>query len=273
MTLRLAGPLLLVGAGKMGGALLAGWLREGLDPTAIMVQDPGPPPETAAMMASHGVRVRPRVEMSVSPAVIVVAVKPQLLDGVLPALAPLLGPDTLVVSIAAGRTLANLQSLLPPGTAVVRAMPNTPAAIGLGITGACANAEVTPEQAHLCDELLEAVGEVIWIGDEHLLDAMTAVSGSGPAYVFLLAEDLAAAGVAAGLEPELAARLARGTIAGAGELLRRSELPADELRKNVTSPKGVTAAALEVLMAEDGLGDLLEKAVAAAAKRSRELSS
>jgi len=273
MTLRLAGPLLLVGAGKMGGALLAGWLREGLDPASIMVQDPGPPPEIAAMMASHGVRVRPKVEMPIPPAAIVVAVKPQRLDDVLPALAPLLGRDTLVVSIAAGRTLANIQSLLPPGTSVVRAMPNTPAAIGRGITAACANAEVTPEQAHLCDELLEAVGEVVWIGDEHLLDALTAVSGSGPAYVFLLAEHLAAAGVAAGLEPELAVRLARGTIAGAGELLRRSELSPAELRKNVTSPKGVTAAALEVLMAEDGLGDLLKKAVAAAAKRSRELSS
>ncbi len=273
MTLRLAGPLLLVGAGKMGGALLAGWLREGLDPASVMVQDPAPSPEIAAMMASHGVRVRPKVEMPVPPAVIVVAVKPQHLDGVLPALAPLLGRDTVVVSIAAGRTLANLQSLLPSGTPLVRAMPNTPAAIGQGITAACANAEVTPEQAHLCDELLEAVGEVIWIGDEHLLDALTAMSGSGPAYVFLLAEYLAAAGVDAGLDPELAARLARGTIAGAGELLRRSELSPDELRKNVTSPNGVTAAALEVLMAENGLGDLLKKAVAAAAKRSRELSS
>jgi pyrroline-5-carboxylate reductase len=273
MTLRLAGPLLLVGAGKMGGALLAGWLREGLDPASVVVQDPGPPPEIAEMMASHGVCVRPSVDMPVPPVVIVIAVKPQLFDGVLPALAPLVGPDTLVVSIAAGRTLANLQSLLPSGTPVVRAMPNTPAAVGRGITAACANAEVTPEQAHLCDELLEAVGEVVWIGDEHLLDALTAVSGSGPAYVFLLAEYLEAAGVAAGLEPELAARLARGTIAGAGELLRRSELSSAELRKNVTSPNGVTAAALEVLMAEDGLGDLFKKAVAAAAKRSRELSS
>jgi pyrroline-5-carboxylate reductase len=257
----------------MGGALLAGWLRQGLNPGAVVVQDPVPPPEVAAMMASHGVRVRPKVEMPVPAAVIVVAVKPQLIDDVLPTLAPLVGPETLVVSIAAGSTLGNLASHLPPGTAIVRAMPNMAAAVGQGITAVCANAEVTPEQAHACDELLEAVGEVIWIGDEPLLDALTAVSGSGPAYVFLLAECLAEAGVAAGLEPELAARLARGTIVGAGEMLRRSDLPPAEHRKNVTSPKGVTAAALEVLMAEGGFPDLLTKAVAVAAKRSRELSS
>lgn len=273
MTLRLAGPLLLVGAGKMGGALLAGWLRHGLDPSSIMVQDPAPPPEVAAMMASHGIRVRPRVALPTAPAVIVLAVKPQLVDEVLPTLAPLLGRETVVLSIAAGRTLSSLASRLPPGAAIVRAMPNTPAAIGQGITAACASAEVTPEQAHACDELLEAVGEVIWIGDEQLLDAVTAVSGSGPAYVFLLAECLAEAGEAAGLEPELAARLARATVAGAGELLRRTELPPAELRKNVTSPKGTTAAALEVLMGEDGLADLLTRAVAAAAKHSRQLSS
>jgi len=257
----------------MGGALLAGWLRQGLNPGAVMVQDPAPPPEVAAMMASHGVRVRPKVEMTDPAAVIVVAVKPQLIDDVLPTLAPLVGPETLVVSVAAGRTLANLASHLPPGTPIVRAMPNSAAAVGHGITAACANAEVTPEQAHACDELLEAVGEVIWIGDEPLLDALTAVSGSGPAYVFLLAECLAKAGVAAGLEPDIAARLARGTIIGAGELLRRSDLSPAEHRKNVTSPKGVTAAALEVLMAEGGFSDLLTKAVAEAAKRSRELSS
>jgi pyrroline-5-carboxylate reductase len=152
-------------------------------------------------------------------------------------------------------------------------MPNTPAAIGQGITAASANAEVTPEQARSCDELLEAVGEVVWIGDEALIDVATAVSGSGPAYVFLLAECLAEAGQAAGLDPELAARLARATVAGAGELLRRSELSPAELRQNVTSPKGTTAAALDVLMGKDGMAELMTQAVAAAAKRSRELSS
>lgn len=273
MTLRLAGPLLLVGAGKMGGALFAGWVRHGLDPASVFVQDPSPPPEVAALMASHGIRACPKVELPRAPAVIVLAVKPQLVNEVLPQLAPLLGEETVMLSIVAGRTLSSLAACLPPGTAIVRAMPNTPAAIGHGITAACANSEVTPDQARSCDELLEAVGEVIWIGDEHLLDAITAISGSGPAYVFLLAECLAEAGEAAGLEPELAARLARATVAGAGELLRHSDFSPAELRENVTSPKGTTAAALEVLMDTDGLADLLTRAVAAAAKRSRELSS
>ena len=152
-------------------------------------------------------------------------------------------------------------------------MPNTPAAIGQGMTVACASGEVTRDQALLCNMLLEAVGDVIWMDDESLIDAVTAVSGSGPAYVFLLAECLAEAGVEAGLDPELAARLARATVSGAGELLRRSDLSAAELRQNVTSPKGTTAAALEVLMGKDGFADLLKRAVAAAAKRSRELSS
>lgn len=273
MTLHLAGPLLLVGAGKMGGALLAGWLRQGLDPASVHVQDPSPGPEVAALMASHSIRVRHEARLPSAPAVIVLAVKPQIMDDVLPPLAPLIGPQTVVLSIAAGRTLANLASHLPRGAAIVRAMPNTPAAIGQGITAASANAEVTPEQARSCDELLEAVGEVIWIGDEALIDVATAVSGSGPAYVFLLAECLAEAGQAAGLDPEIAARLARATVAGAGELLRRSELSPAELRQNVTSPKGTTAAALDVLMGKDGMAELMTRAVAAAAKRSRELSS
>jgi pyrroline-5-carboxylate reductase len=273
VSLNLSGPLLLVGAGKMGGALLAGWLGQGLDQAAIHVQDPAPSPEAVAMLASHGIRVRPQAELPVPPAVIVVAVKPQIMDEVLPALAPYLGPSSVVLSIAAGRTLANLAAHLPAGTAIVRAMPNTPAAIGQGMTVACASGEVTRDQALLCTRLLEAVGEVIWIEDERLMDAVTAVSGSGPAYVFLLAECLAEAGIAAGLEPELAARLARATVSGAGELLRRSDLSAAELRQNVTSPKGTTAAALEVLMGKDGFAELLKRAVAAAAKRSGELSS
>jgi pyrroline-5-carboxylate reductase len=257
----------------MGGALLAGWLRQGLDPALVYVQDPTPAPEVAALMASHGIRVRHQAKLPASPSVMVIAVKPQIIDQVLPALGSSVGPSTVVLSIAAGRTLANLASHLPPGSAIVRAMPNTPAAIGQGMTAACANSEVTRDQALLCNMLLEAVGEVIWIDDEALLDAVTAVSGSGPAYVFLLAECLTEAGVAEGLDPDLAARLARATIAGAGELLRRSDLSPAELRQNVTSPKGVTAVALEALMGKDGLSDLLKRAVAAAAKRSRELSS
>ena len=273
MTLQLSGPLLLVGAGKMGGALLAGWLRQGLDPASVYVQDPTPAPDAAALMASHGIRVRHQAKLPAPPAVIVLAVKPQIIDEVLPTLAASVGPSTVVLSIAAGRTLSNLASRLPLETPIVRAMPNTPAAIGQGMTVACASGEVTRDQALCCNMLLEAVGEVIWIGDESLLDAVTAVSGSGPAYVFLLAECLAEAGVAVGLEPELASRLARATLAGAGEFLRRSDLSPMELRQNVTSPKGTTAAALEELMGNDGLADLLKRAVAAAAKRSRELSS
>ena len=273
MTLQLSGPLLLVGAGKMGGALLAGWLRQGLDPASVYVQDPTPAPDAAALMGSHGIRVRHQAKLPAPPAVIVLAVKPQIIDEVLPTLAASVGPSTVVLSIAAGRTLSNLASRLPLETPIVRAMPNTPAAIGQGMTVACASSEVTRDQALCCTMLLEAVGEVIWIGDESLLDAVTAVSGSGPAYVFLLAECLAEAGVAVGLEPELASRLARATLAGAGEFLRRSDLSPMELRQNVTSPKGTTAAALEELMGNDGLADLLKRAVAAAAKRSRELSS
>jgi pyrroline-5-carboxylate reductase len=273
VTVTLGGPLLLVGAGKMGGALLAGWLRRGLDPTLVYVQDPTPAPEVAGLMASHGIRVRHKTKLPTAPAVMVIAVKPQIMDEVLPALGSSVGPSTVILSIAAGRTLANLASHLPPGTSIVRAMPNTPAAIGQGMTVACASSEVNRHQALLCNMLLEAVGEVIWLDDETLMDAVTAVSGSGPAYVFLLAECLTEAGIAEGLDPELAARLARETIAGAGELLRRSDLSPTELRRNVTSSKGVTAVALEVLMGKGSLSDLLKRAVAAAAKRSRELSS
>jgi pyrroline-5-carboxylate reductase len=272
VTLSLSGPLLLVGAGKMGGALLAGWLRQGLDPKSVYVQDPSPSEDTAALLASHGIPAEAQPRLPVAPAVVVMAVKPQIMDEVLASLAPRIGPETVVLSIAAGRTLASLEARVPKGTAVVRAMPNTPAAVGRGMTVACANPRVSREQAEQCAKLLEAVGAVIFIDDEALLDAATAVSGSGPAYVFLLAECLAEAGEEAGLPAELAALLARETVAGAGELLHRSDLTPAELRKNVTSPKGVTAAALEVLMGKDGLAHLVKRAVKKAAKRSRELS-
>ena len=272
MSLSLSGPLLLVGAGKMGGALLAGWLRQGLDPKSVYVQDPAPSEDTAALLASHGIPAEADPRLPRAPAVMVMAVKPQIIDEVLASLAPRVEAGTVVLSNAAGKTLASLASHLPKGTAVVRAMPNTPAAIGRAMTVACANSAVTRDQALQCAMLLEAVGEAIFVDDESLLDAATAVSGSGPAYVFLLAECLAEAGEEAGLPPELAARLARQTIAGAGELLHRSDLAPADLRKNVTSPKGVTAAALDVLMGKDGLAELLRRAVKKAAKRSRELS-
>jgi pyrroline-5-carboxylate reductase len=257
----------------MGGALLAGWLRQGLDPALVFVQDPKPPAEVAALLARHGIAAGNPPALPAPPAAIVLAVKPQLAEAVLAQATPLVGPATVVLSIAAGRTLASVAKPLPKGTAIVRAMPNTPAAIGQAISVACANKAVTRDQALCCDMLLEAVGEVVWIEDEALLDAVTAVSGSGPAYVFLLAECLAEAGVAAGLDHELASRLARETIAGAGELLRRSDLTPAELRENVTSPQGTTAAALAMLTGKHGFQELLLRAVAAAKKRSQELSS
>jgi pyrroline-5-carboxylate reductase len=273
MTLRLAGPLLLMGAGKMGGALLAGWLKQGLDPALVVVQDPAPPPDVAALMGRHGVASGSPPALPRAPSVVVLAVKPQAMGAVLSDVVPLLGRETVVLSIAAGRTFNSIAKPLPKGTGIVRAMPNTAASVGRSITVACANAAATRDQALCCDMLLQAVGEVIWIEDEALLDAVTAVSGSGPAYVFLLAECLAEAGVAEGLDHELASRLARATVFGAGELLRRSDLTASELRENVTSPKGTTAVALAELMGKPGLQRLLLRAVAAAAKRSRELSS
>jgi pyrroline-5-carboxylate reductase len=204
-------------------------------------------------------------------AAVVIAVKPQTAPEALPLLASLIGPKTVVVSIMAGRPLAFLERGLP-GAAIVRAMPNTPAAIGRGITVAVGNARVTPAARKLADALLAAAGTVEWVDDEALMDAVTAVSGSGPAYVFLLAETLARAGAAAGLPPALAARLARETVAGSGELLHRSPEDAATLRANVTSPGGTTAAALEVLMGPDGIEQPMTRAVAAATKRSRDLA-
>jgi pyrroline-5-carboxylate reductase len=273
MSFTLDRPLLLVGAGKMGGALLARLLKHGLDPRAVIVQDPEPTGEVADLLANRAIDVLPMVdELSMPPAVILLAVKPQVMDQVLPQVAHLAGPDTLYLSIAAGRRLAGLEAHLPAGAAVVRAMPNTPAAIGRGVTVAIANAAVSPTQRALADRLLAAGGHVIWVEDEALLDPVTAVSGSGPAYVFLLAECLAEAGRAAGLDAELAERLARQTIIGAAALLDHSEHDAATLRKNVTSPGGTTAAALEVLGGPDGLKKLLVAAVAAATQRGRELA-
>jgi pyrroline-5-carboxylate reductase len=274
MRLNLKAPLLLVGAGNMGLAMLAGWIENGLSPAQVIVQDPAPPPASQDFLAKHGIVAQASVAgLATPPAVVVMAVKPQIMAEVLPAVAPLVGPGTVVLSIAAGRTIASFEAALPPRSAVVRAMPNTPASIGRGITVCVGNANMTPEQKSLCDSLLAAVGAVGWVDKEGDIDAVTAVSGSGPAYVFYLAECMTAAGIAAGLTPELSGKLARWTVAGAGELLHRSDLGADQLRKNVTSPNGTTYAALQVLMADDGLKPLMEKAIAAATKRSQELAS
>ncbi|MBI5120761.1 MAG: pyrroline-5-carboxylate reductase [Rhodospirillales bacterium] len=260
--------ILLVGCGRMGSALLDGWIGKGFDPKAIVVVEPGRLPDGVC-----GVADALDIPQTFKPDVVLLAVKPQMMDAVLPPYARF-AEHALFLSIAAGRTLASFERILGANAAVVRTMPNTPAAVGRGITVACANRMATALQKARAEELLSAVGEVGWVGDEGLIDAVTAVSGSGPAYVFLLAESLAKAGEKAGLAPELARQLARATVAGSGELLYRSELAASTLRENVTSPGGTTAAALAVLMAESGgLQELVDKAVAAAAKRSRELAS
>ena len=265
-----SGLLVLVGAGKMGAALLDGWLRLGLDPKTIAVIEPQSAPEIAALTA-RGLKLNPEQNAIAGATAVVIAVKPQIAEAALPALAPLVAPSTVVISIMAGRTLDSLAAALNRPCALIRAMPNTPAAIGRGITVAVPR-NATAAARTLADRLLAATGAVEWIDDEALMDAVTAVSGSGPAYVFLLAEALAQAGAAAGLPAALAAKLARDTVAGAGELLHRSPLAAATLRENVTSPGGTTAAALSVLMAEDGLAALMTRAVAAATARSRQLA-
>jgi pyrroline-5-carboxylate reductase len=262
--------IVLVGAGKMGAAMLQGWLVRGLDPAKLAVLEPQPADEIKALNA-RGVQINASNNAAEAGA-IVIAVKPQVADTVVPPLVAMTGASTVVVSIMAGKTLGFLERALP-NAAIVRAMPNTPAAIGRGITVAVPNARVSAAQRDLAHRLLAATGKVEWIADEKLMDAVTALSGSGPAYVFLLAESLTRAGIAAGLPPDLAATLARETVAGSGELLHLSPLDPATLRQNVTSPGGTTAAALEVLMAAGGLDPLLAKAIAAAAKRSRDLAS
>ena len=271
---QLSGSLLLVGAGKMGSAMLDGWIARGLTPRKIAVIEPQPGKAVKAL-ARRGLKLNPKTgpKAKADPAAaIVIAVKPQTAPEAVPPLGLHAGKSTLVLSIMAGRTIGFLEKSLPAGTAIVRAMPNTPAAIGRGITVAVPNGKVTARQRKLASDLLAAIGTVEWVGDETLMDAVTAVSGSGPAYVFLLAEAMTKAGIAAGLPAELAAKLARETVAGSGELLHRSTLDAATLRQNVTSPGGTTAAALEVLMGPGGFDELLTKAIAAATRRGRELA-
>jgi pyrroline-5-carboxylate reductase len=266
--------ILLVGGGKMGVALLQGWLSAGIAPAGIFVQEPSPSGELLAIATGSGINVAAKPDMPNPPAAVVLAIKPQIMTDALPLLRDVAGPNTVFLSIAAGYSVDRLGALLAEDTAIIRAMPNTPAAIGCGISVAFAGSGVTDAQARLCEDLLAAVGDVLWIDDEGKMDAVTALSGSGPAYVFLLTEAMAAAGVLAGLDTGLAKKLATATVAGAGELLRRSDIDASQLRANVTSPGGTTAAALKVLMAEEnGMEKLLARAIAAAASRSRELAS
>jgi pyrroline-5-carboxylate reductase len=263
------GTIVLAGAGKMGGAMLSGWLARGLDAKRVVVIEPYPSNEVSAL-TTKGIRLNPTPTEVGAVATLVVALKPQTFREAGSMLKSFTGPSTLAVSIMAGTTIASIAEVC--GGSVVRAMPNTPAAIGRGITVAVAARSVSAEQRAVADALLRATGSVEWVDDENLMDAVTAVSGSGPAYIFLLAEELARAGVEAGLPAELATKLARETVAGSGELLHRSELASATLRQNVTSPGGTTAAALEVLMGPNGLQSLLTRAVAAATRRSKELA-
>ncbi|HET8699435.1 MAG TPA: pyrroline-5-carboxylate reductase [Gammaproteobacteria bacterium] len=267
--------IVLVGFGNMGQALARGWLAAGRAPATIRVVDTAPPARAAA--ASLGLAASDAladVEAAFRAAVIVLAVKPNQVDAVLAECRVRGTREAVHLSIAAGKTLHRLAEGLSADAALVRAMPNTPAAIGKGITALVANAAVTPAQRELCGELLAAVGAVVWLDDERHMDAVTAVSGSGPAYVFLLVECLERAALELGLAPGLAKQLALATVAGAAGYAERADVPPAELRKRVTSPNGTTQAALEVLMAErGGLADLLKRATEAAARRSRELSS
>ena len=264
------GTLVLVGAGRMGSAMLEGWLARGLKARQVVVIEPQPG-KVLRSLARRGLRLNPKIKATVAAAV-VIAVKPQNASEALQSLSGYIDKSTFVLSIMAGRTIGFLENSLPPRTAIVRAMPNTPAAIGRGISVAVGNANMLGQHRNQASSLLAAMGEVEWVRDERLMDAVTALSGSGPAYVFLLAEAMASGGIASGLPPALATRLARETITGAGELMHRSDVDAATLRQNVTSPGGTTAAALDVLMGPEGLERLLTRAIEAATRRSRDLA-
>jgi pyrroline-5-carboxylate reductase len=268
-----ADAVVLVGCGQMGGAMLRGWLARGAAASYRVVEPAAVPADLAKAPGVSWFPSASDLPTIMTADAIVFAVKPQAIDGVLPPYRRFARPGTLFLSIAAGTTIARIARHLGADAAIVRAMPNTPAAIGRAITVACPNAAVGDNQRRLCDALLAAIGDSAWISDEALMDAVTAVSGSGPAYVFLLIEALAGAGERVGLPADLALRLARATVAGAGELAWRSPESPARLRDAVTSPGGTTRAALDVLLADpDGLVPLIERAVAAATRRSRELA-
>jgi pyrroline-5-carboxylate reductase len=259
-------PLLLVGAGRMGGAMFAGWVRQGLAPSVLV--DPTLP-DGLARPQDRAFSSLAQVPADFRPEAAILAVKPQMAGAVMPALAAAMRGQGFVLSIMAGKAIAGLQAAL--GVAVIRAMPNTPAAIGQGITAACAGPGVTMAQRELATALLAAVGDVVWVDDEALIDPITAISGSGPAYVFLLAEIMEQAGIESGVPPQLARQLARKTVFGAGALLAQSDEDAAALRRAVTSPKGATEKALEVLMAPEAWPAAVRQAMAAVVRRSQEL--
>lgn len=269
------GTILLIGCGKMGGALLRGWFAQGLSPVDIMVVEPAgrscveTADEHPALSVLSDVSQLPT---DFRPDAIVFAIKPQAAESVIPSYAQFAESGAVYLSIIAGLPTAKLQRMLGQDSAVVRAMPNTPAAIGCGMSALYAGEAVGPSQKRVCKVLMSAVGETAWVTEESQMDAVTAVSGSGPAYVFLLAECLAQAGVEAGLPVTLAEQLARKTVSGAGALLEADSISASTLRENVTSPGGTTAAALEILMSEGGMAELMKRAVAAATQRSKDLA-
>ncbi len=261
----------LIGAGNMGGAMLQGWLADGFCASDITVIDPAPVAAIVDEIKAHNLRHEQSVPEGLIADVVLVALKPQIMDAALPGVKPLIGPHSVVVSVAAGKTLSGMEAGLGD-VAIVRAMPNTPAQVRRGITVCVGNGRVTSLHRENITTLLKSIGAVEWVDDEALIDAVTGLSGSGPAYVFHLAEAMATAGVAAGLPEELAKKLARATVCGAGELMHQSPLDPAQLRRNVTSPNGTTQAALEVLMGKGGLSELMTKAVAAAKKRGGELA-
>ena len=260
--------LVLLGCGKMGSAMLEGWLKQGLPAASVYVIDPHP----SDWVKSTGVHVN--ADLPAAPAIVLVAVKPQMMGAALPTLAAMGNGETLFVSVAAGTPISQFEQVLGARTPIIRAMPNTPAAVGRGITAIIGNDHASAGQMDLAQLLLSAVGQVVRLDDESQMDAVTGVSGSGPAYVFHLIETLAAAGQAQGLSPELAMQLAKATVAGAGALAEQADDSPSQLRVNVTSPNGTTQAALEVLMDEtNGFPALLSRAVAAATNRSKELAN
>jgi pyrroline-5-carboxylate reductase len=265
--------LVLVGAGKMGEALLRGWLAAGLAPARVVILEPAPSPSIKDLAARLAIPLNPERSALKAPEVLFLAIKPQTLEAAAPDLAPLAGAETLVVSILAGKRVADLKARLPNARAIARIMPNTPAAVGRGASAGFASPATSARQREWAQSLMGAVGVFDWLADEALVDAVTALSGSGPAYVFALVEAMADAGEKLGLPAALAMRLARATVEGAGELLyREPAVPAAKLRENVTSPGGTTAAALSVLRAEDGLPALIARAAAAAHRRAGELA-
>lgn len=269
MSMQDIGPVMLIGAGKMGMALARGWLDAGLPPNNLVLVDPNPG-ETARELAQDYDLTISAEAVGLQPNVLVLAVKPQIIDAVMASLSPVVGPHTLILSIAAGIDIARLSSGLGTGR-IIRTMPNTPAQVGKGISGAVPGPDVEPVDRERAEALLRAAGPVVWLDEEGQLDAVTGVSGSGPAYVFHLVEALAAAAKAQGLPDAIAEQLARQTVIGSAALLEADPSTPAVLRQNVTSPKGTTEAGLKVLMGEGGLTDLIGRTVDAARKRSEEL--